>query len=422
MTFLLINTVLSVILLLQAAVSRDRYARTFAYLALFFVLSFYVVPLWIAAENGSVRLAGVYFWLDAAAVRSTGVALLVFSIGFAAADWIIKVRSAGIARPKDREVGPVNGAVEAVVALIFIGVAIYAFNNDLYSQTIEVRRDEAAMSYTFATFLMSTYYVGCFYVLRALDRNRILKAFAWTVLCLLISLNFSGRTNLLLLVSLLVIHYTKRPELSLAFIAVSVAIFLPLITHGKEIVYALMVRGDLFALIRDAYSTNNDLFDLFGNMSHVVVSFNYAPALIERFHGYRYFWDIPQGVLFYLRLFGIDMGDSLTYYNTEAILHIRQSVVPPGYMAFGYIQAGMFGVFVAGMIYRYLGFVMGLICDHIRGRSIATDFYLAFLAANTFYVGEPRTLVLTVALPAAVILALQALSSRAFRLPRLARV
>ena len=139
----------------------------------------------------------------------------------------------------------------------------------------------------------------------------------------------------------------------------------------------------------------------------------YAPVLIHWFGGFHYFWDVLQGILFYLRLVGIDMGDSLTYYNTEAILHVRQSIVPPGYMAFGYVQAGMFGVLIAGMIYRYLGFFLGKLRTRLQGRSLASDFYLAFLAADTFYVGEPRTMVLTLALPVILLLALLSVSQRA---------
>jgi hypothetical protein len=413
MSFLLLSTTLSLLLLLQAALSRERFSRTFAYLALFFVGFFYMIPLWIAAESGSLRLAGAYFWFDKSEVHSAALALLVFCVGFAAADGIIRLRSIRAQWQGNEDVRPENGVLEAMVAAILIGLVVYAFYGDLYIQTLAVRRDEAEMSYVFATLLISAYYVGCFYVLKALNRDEPFKAFAWTVLCLLLSVNFVGRASLLLLLSLPVIHYVKRSELSLILLVVSISVFLPLISQGKEIVYAIMTGGKPLGIIADAYSRNNDLFDLFGNSSHPVISFMYAPVLIHWFGGFHYFWDVLQGILFYLRLVGIDMGDSLTYYNTEAILHVRQSIVPPGYMAFGYVQAGMFGVLIAGMIYRYLGFFLGKLRTRLQGRSLASDFYLAFLAADTFYVGEPRTMVLTLALPVILLLALLSVSQRA---------
>lgn len=404
----------SLLLLLYSALGRDPYTRTFTYLAVIFTIFFYILPLSYAAADGGLPLGSIYVKLDGDDIRFASFALLAFSAGFAIAGLALKDSPSTPAKlQRERNTGN-RPIVESLLAMTLIGVAIYAFNTGLYQQTYAIRREEAEGSYLLSTFLISTYYVGCFYILRALNQNRLLKSTFWTILCILVAINFVGRTNLLLLFSLPFMHYVRRPELSFLLIIFSAALFLPAVAHGKEIVYALMTGENMGGVLSNVYAREYDIRGIVGNLSHIVISLVCAPDLVEKFGGFRFFWDIPHGVLFYFRLIGLDMGASLTYYNTEIIFGIRESVIPIGYLGFGYVQAGMIGVFLSGAIYRCVGHLLGKVYRTVAGASFASIFFFAFLAANSFYIGEPRALVLTLVFPVVVILWIRFVGQRRF--------
>lgn len=404
--------------MLHSAFRRDRYTRTFTYLALVFTVFFYVFPLSYAVADGGVPLGSRYFRFGTAEIQFASLALLVFSVGFALAGQILKGCSGAPAPSAEKGGIEQRPAVEALVAAIMIGVAIYAFYVGLYRQTYAVRREEAEASYVLSTFLVAVYSVGCFYILNALNQDQPRKTVFWTTLCVLVSINFVGRTSLLLLFSLPFVHYVRRPERALVLIIIAATLFLPAIAQGKEIIYAIMTGGGLSSVLLEVYAREFDFRGIVGNLSHIVVSLVYAPDLVDRLGGFRYFWDIPHGVIFYLRLIGIDAGYSLTYYNTEIIMRVRESIVPIGYLGFGYVQAGMIGVLLAGMLYRYVGYLLGRVCAALSGKSFATIFFFAFLAANSFYIGEPRALVLTLAFPIVVILSIHFVGRRRVHAPR----
>lgn len=118
--------------------------------------------------------------------------------------------------------------------------------------------------------------------------------------------------------------------------------------------------------------------------------------------GFRFFYDFLQGFLFYLRVFGIDFGSSLTYYNTESLLGRHESIIPTGYLAFGYAQASFFGVMITGILYRVCFNILERSKIYKAAKSEPLTFYLSFLAANTFYTGEWRTLLIGFVMPAIV--------------------
>ena len=396
-------TILSLVLLLHSAISADRYTRTFIYLAIGFIVFFYMLPLWTAEAVGSLKFAGVFFRFDSAEIASASLAMLVFCAGFAIANWFLSSRTVVGAAAGKAVIQRNRPGFEALSFSVVLLLAIYSYWTGQYENVIAIRREEADASHVFATMLIACYYLGCFFVLRALGKNKIIKASIWTILCLLISINFVGRAFILLLISLPILHYIKTPGLAISAIATSFYILLPFIVSGKELIYAIMNGNDFFGIAIDAYYSSSKIADVFGGVSHALISYINAPTLIEKFGGYRWFWDIPQGFIFYLRLLGFNIEDSLTYYNTESLVQIRQSIIPPGYLAFGYIQAGMAGVLMSGMIFRFLGWWVGLLRAKFQGDSLSADFFFAFLAANSFYIGEPRSMVLTLLFPCLVI-------------------
>ncbi|WP_123639893.1 hypothetical protein [Tsuneonella flava] len=226
-------------------------------------------------------------------------------------------------------------------------------------------------------------------------------AFVWFSFALFLVLGFGGRFQVIIVLLIPIMHFARRPIIPIIIGIAGAIVLFPLLLEGKSIIATISTGGSVSEAVRMAYTSGLDMGEVLNNFSHPLISYFYAPSLVNEI-GYRYFWDIPQGFLFYLRLFGIDFGDSLTYFNTELILRKRESIIPPGYLAFGYIQANYVGVFISGIIFRFTGRIAEFVKSQIKGELSSADFYLAFLAANTFYIGEIRGLVLTFIFPCAL--------------------
>lgn len=209
----------------------------------------------------------------------------------------------------------------------------------------------------------------------------------------------AGRTTTILFICLAGIYLTNiRINRLTFFMPIIFVISLPIILIGKNIIFIIGSGGEIPNLYELLSNINNPRELYFTNFAHPFISMYEVWGTLE-LSGFRYFFDLPHGWLFYLRAFGLDMGSSLTYFNSENLLGIHESIVPTGYLAFGFIQAAYFGVIFMGALYRYLyGIIINMIFFRIA-KSESFLFYAAFLSANTFYTGEMRTLVLSFFLP-----------------------
>ena len=78
-------------------------------------------------------------------------------------------------------------------------------------------------------------------------------------------------------------------------------------------------------------------------------------------------------------------------------------MVPPGYLAFGYVQLSFVGVFFSGVVYRLVGIFSEFIYIKYGNGIEPLKFLLVFLSANTFYHGELGIMMLTFFLPVLLI-------------------
>ena len=69
---------------------------------------------------------------------------------------------------------------------------------------------------------------------------------------------------------------------------------------------------------------------------------------------FQYFSDYYIWMLTPFKLIGINLGDSISYYNTYIIMGWWESIIPPGPVAFGYMSLGVLGVFIHGTIVGYI--------------------------------------------------------------------
>ena len=154
------------------------------------------------------------------------------------------------------------------------------------------------------------------------------------------------------------------------------------------------------------------------NFGHVFISFQVVDSLIEKV-GFRYFYDYIHGFMFYLRVLGFQVGDSLTYYNTEILIGERVSIIPTGFLSFGYVQFGFVGIIASGVFYRFVGHFTEALSNKLFFSGRMPGFYLSFIAANTFYVGEVRTIILAFLMPVMFVYLISLVGSKRYTLSSL---
>ncbi|UWR01244.1 hypothetical protein K3729_18585 (plasmid) [Rhodobacteraceae bacterium S2214] len=212
-----------------------------------------------------------------------------------------------------------------------------------------------------------------------------------------------GRATLLFAITLFFIFLIKLPaRLVVLSIPIFMLILFPAIINGKFLIYKFVVLREVPGFFDVFGYSGIDPNSVFQNLAHPFVSLISVDILIDDV-GIRYFYDYVQGVLFYGRVIGADFGPSLTYFNTRVFTGRLESIVPTGYIAFGYVQGLYFGVYVAGLVYRITFLMVKRTAIYKIAPSQELYFYFAFLSAGTFYSGEIRTLVLGFALPVAIL-------------------
>lgn len=386
--------------------TKDRqYLRVFTVISLAYVVLFYLVPLYIVVKNNnSMSYAGLSFEFRDSDLRFAFLCCIVFLFSFFLANIFIfryrrvnnshlyhavSMRSDSISRIK-------------IVAIIF-AVIIIVYNFTVFSVESAYDVRSGLIRGSHLTFFISIV-IGSFgnAILLRLDSLH-LRAYVLALLFVFIFLALftaSGRFSILSLFVLFFISLFKI-KIKIKYLVSALFLFIlatPIVFNLKQVIYSVGVARELPNLL-DYYYVGFDFSDYSDkfllNFSHPLLSLLVADQVIE-YAGYRFFYDYIQGVLFYLKVFGVDFGNSLTYLNTRIILGVDESVIPPGYIAFGYIQANIFGVAVSGVFYAFVGYLSNFVRNLVSPNSELAIFFFAFTAANSFYHGEMRVMVLTV--------------------------
>lgn len=142
-------------------------------------------------------------------------------------------------------------------------------------------------------------------------------------------------------------------------------------------------------------------------LSEMVASFSHpfasVPVAIQfaEIQGYRYYYDIPLGILFYLKLVGMDFGLSISYIHTYNLSADFNSNVPPGIIAAGYYQQGVVGVVgCLGLFGGMSRVIQDLILRLVTRNSayLAIYVYLGVVLANFVMNGDPRVYAIRISL------------------------
>lgn len=366
-----------------------------------FMTLFFIIPVIMSNENDRFYYADRVFYYDTENWLKVALSLWAFMAGFIVRDLILTSRKfSKLASARSyRQVTSryyLNSQKTALLVAVSCALLLTTLLLSPASETIYLqRRGEAQGSHLFLMFNMLTNYVffaGLFAAV-ALKWNVISAAMIVGHIVFLLS-GSPGRFSLGIDVLIAVVMFTRISTVKLvAVIPVLILVGMPLILNGKIIIYSLIVLNKVpeFSVLYDYTHIFSDFVNNFGHPMASLYSVNDTLELT----GVRLFYDMFQGFLFYLRAFGINAGDSLTYFNTESLLGVRESIVPPGYLAFGYMQASYAGIFMMGIFYRSLFYFTyyAKMFRLIRGEAFLL--YVSLLAANTFYHGEIRILVVS---------------------------
>ncbi len=395
-------------------INKRRFVKLFGFLSIFFTFMFFALPLILIYYYGSFRYIGLPVIFSQSDFFLCLQSLFLFALGF----WVLDIKQTFKIKASSVDIVSRVGNITrtatstnadyAIMATITF-TALYFYFSSSYFEFIDGRQEKSDANQIVGLAIISIYFLGTMTLITLVNKKRYAVATMHFFLLSYVALNFAGRVQIILVLLLPILHYFKTFRTFALFFMTMIIVLFPIILNGKSIVYTLFNDPSSLMYIGQYYQIDIDMDNLLSNLGHPIVSLHYSEVTINRI-GYRWFWDIIQGFLFYTRIFGFDAELSLTYLNTETIFFVRDSIIPPGYLAFGYIQAGYLGVFVMGIFFRMTGLLAERVNDIWNDELFGREFLLAFLAANTFYAGEVRVLVLTFFLPLIVIIIYHRLS------------
>lgn len=191
-------------------------------------------------------------------------------------------------------------------------------------------------------------------------RHLLPLAFLMFCVAMVMALTHGGRGALLQnFIAIYLFFVFWRRRLFLQWLVPGLAFGLIVIVFGKQVIVqtALNDPANLIPELAAAfqrYSPVNIAAAISTSFSHPYLSLRVAMEATAAI-GYRWFQDIPLGVLFYLRLVGIQTPDTVSYMNTFLILGQRESNIPPGLIGFFWYSAALPGVVLGGLLFGYVG-------------------------------------------------------------------
>lgn len=399
MVFFILNCILVVFIFFKGL--RLGLQSTFHFLASAMIVIFFLIPSFWFSHAGHYFYLGQRWEFSYGDFLFTQHCLFFFLLGYLAQNSLL-VRDVPVSTLQGfhNHVGRRTGKriVYFFFTPIVVLIGLFLIQSDSADIMIAMRRGEIATSPLFALMLSTLSLLAASLLFFAdAHRKTFLALFVMPVL-IISTATFGGRMAFAGALALCMGYFRVPLRLSVGIVLLASPILVPLAINGKAVIYAI-VGGFEFDQIVEIFSYDVDVTAFVENhLGHPVVSLDNVNQIIDML-GYRFFYDYLQGFLFYFRIFGLPTDGSLTYYNTLVLTGTFRSQIPTGFLAFGYVQAGFIGVFVSGAFYRLLGRLAAFFYERIGVESRLLSFYLAMIAANAFYTGEVRTLVMNLLFP-----------------------
>lgn len=378
---------------------KNDFDRVFYVLSLFFVTYFFLVPLLFLQLKPTTEFLNLSL-NDPIRIYQACWLFIVFCLGFFVYDLLVKLFPSGLNINRSFIRAEKLNNLFFIFCFLFFLFFIYQYINlsERQEELYAIRKGEVKGSHLYFLFGILSGVIKLVLVYLLIKSDKKVLTITFLLCALYIDFMSSiGRTSLLVWVSIVFLYFSKMKAIRYAwFCLFAFALFLPLIITLKSIIYIISANKGLD--LNDFLLLDFDYNSYMNNFGHPLVSLLYADKLVDNI-GFRFFYDYVQGFLFYLKPFGVDAGDSITYYNTEVLMGTKQSIIPTGFLAFGYVQLHFIGVFISGIFYRLMGVIGKKVYYRVGNNNEAIKFSLCFFSANTFYHGDIRVMVLSFFLP-----------------------
>lgn len=397
----------------------DKFNRSYFWLSLLFIVYFYIVPLSLVSYSGIDWYVGYKLNINKSDIYLSWVSIFIFLLGCVFFDFFcrfLKFKKIEIEEVDSRfHKNRLNMFFWFFLLIYLLYSFVLLSDSGRASEIYSVRSGESEGS-LFSFFLMHVFNALKISIVVALlsDSRNKLAMFVLLVSILVAVTGATGRASLIVSLCLFSIVSFRLSSSFISKIAfLGSVLLLPIILNLKSIIYSIAIEGSI-PNVFDLFIGDIDYSLYLVNFGHVVFSMLNVDSLIELV-GHRYFYDYIQGFIFYFKILGWDFGSSITYFNTESIMGIHSSIIPPGYLAMGYVQLGLLGVFLSGVLYRIIGYVCEYVYKKVGNGNSATCFYLSFMAANSFYHGDVRIMVMTIFFPLVAMLVLNKAFRKSFK-------
>lgn len=246
----------------------------------------------------------------------------------------------------------------------------------------------AAFVSSFSKYINLSFFImlSFWMINRKLSIFDYLLLFIFTLLTLFsIYLSAGREAGIAFLISILVIYlavYKKIPILTVSIFSIFSFLY---ILFGKTFLFAL--NNENFD--KDDFIDNNFLLTISNSYNIIVSEFSHQYLSLVNFmqydYSFRFFGDYAYWIFKPFKLLGFDIPDSISYYNTFIVHGVWDSEVPPGGIAFGYIQFGILGVIIHGFILGCFFKFFDVIFDpKNQNNPILLGFYAVLVTSFTY--------------------------------------
>ncbi|MGY3823948.1 O-antigen polymerase [Acinetobacter haemolyticus] len=192
-----------------------------------------------------------------------------------------------------------------------------------------------------------------------------------------IYLSAGREAGIAFLISILVVYLSIHKKIPILATSIFAFIAFIYILFGKTFLFAL--NNENFD--KDVFFENDFLITLYDSYNIIVSEFSHQYLSLINFmqydYNFRYLGDYVYWVFKPFKLLGFDIPDSISYFNTYIVYGVWDSEIPPGAVAFGYLQLGIIGVILHGFI---LGIFFRFFDIMFRAKSQENPILLGFYA------------------------------------------
>lgn len=250
----------------------------------------------------------------------------------------------------------------SLAIIFFLGfVYLYGGVDYVLSNASRIRSGtDENKNYLGAFFKMFSYYIELvvFFVFAKLllERKKGKKLTCLFFLVLLIIILFkgyidAGRGGLLnVFIGLFFVYIFARGSLPFfrVFLIMPLALFVMI--YGKSFIFQVYNGLNGFAVNETSLTDNMDF--LLAEFSHQYLSL--VPSVVNDLGASRFFIDFFVWIIKPLKLVGLPIEDSISYYNTYNINGVWDSEIPPGPIALFFYNGGVLLVMLGGLLSGFL--------------------------------------------------------------------